>query len=271
MSVPKDALEASIEAEIKRLGEGDEPPADETPAEEPPPEGEEPEEEVEEGEEPGEGEDEGEEEEAPPAAAAPGKKPKKPRENETIRALRERAQAAEARLAADEARRAQEEAERRNREAQEAMRREDAELNALPPEEQPARRQEIFNKRLAAETLRIRAQLSDQMDSNQFRANAESDPVLKAVAPMVENIAQQFIRAGHTVNRDTIADNVIGRLARTGQLQRLLNVKTQAKPKKRIPAGRAQGGGGAGTRKSQRSAEDLDRAALMKRIGNKPI
>lgn len=270
MSVPQDALEQSIEAEILRQqklneGGGTPPPADEPPADEPPPEEEPVEEELEEEEEPGE-----EEEQEEPAAAAPaGTKPaKRARENETVRALRERAQRAEAALAADQARRAQEEAARQQREQQERIRREDAEVAALPDEERPAAQQRLFNQRVATETLRQQRVLSDMQDSNAFRAACDSDPTLKAVSGMVENVAQQFIRAGHAVNRETIAENLIGKMVRNGQLQKLLKTQSQPKPKKKVPAGRASGGGRSGER---RNSGEPSREELMKRLRDKPI
>ena len=278
MSVSKDALEASIEAEIQRLNGGNaEPPADEPPADEPPPEEEAHEEEgLEEGEGPDDSEEPGEEEEEPSerVAAPDAKRKPKPRENETIRQLRERAQAAEQRAAAFEAERQRQEADRQQREAQEAMRREDAEVAALPPEEQEPARQRVFNKRLAQETLRQQRVLNDMQDRETFRGNADADPVLKSISPMVENIAQQYIRAGHQVNRDTIADAVLGRLYRTregrAQLERLQAAQSRPRPKKKVPAGRSNSAGGGRTRERD-GGSDPSRDQLMKRLRGKPI
>lgn len=277
MSVPPSALEASIEAEIQRLNGGNaEPPADEPTADEPPPEEEAHEEEgLEEGEGPDDQDepDEEEEESSERVAAPDAKRKKPPRENETIRQLRERAQAAEQRAAAFEAERQRQESERQQREAQEAMRREDAEVAALPPEEQPAARQAIFQKRAATEILRQQRVLNDMQDREGFRTNADADPVLKAISPMVENIAQQYIRAGHQVNRDTIADAVLGRLYRTregrAQLERLQAANSRPRTKKKVPAGRGNSAGGG--RSKRDGGSDPSREQLINRLKDKLI
>lgn len=277
MSAPGDKLEQSIAAELARINGGNPPAEDEPPTDEEPPtpDGEEePVEEeaagpddTEEGEE--EGEDEGGERavEGEPAIK-PGKKPG--RANVRIQALSKRAQEAEARLAQVEAQRIADE-QRRAAEARAAEdRRLEAEIAALPPEEQPAKRQEVFNRRVAQTVNGLQSQLADTQDQAAFQAAASADPILKAISPRVEAIAAQYRANGNVVNRETIANYVLGQLARSPEGRRLLMQKTPTKKVKRTPTSRGDAGrGGGGTHKN--TSGEPTRAQLMERLKGKSI
>ena len=278
MSQPGAALEASIAAELERL-KGADPAADEPPADETPPEGDEPPEEGAELEAEGpdeteeeEGEDEGEDEGGERVDAAPppkaGKRPG--RANARIQEAVRRAQDAEARLAAIEAQRVADE-QRRQAEAQAAEdRRMEAEIAALPPEDQPVARDRVQLRRLTNATLNTQRQLADLSDQQAFSAVCQADPLLKAFAPRIEQIAAAYRAQGNVVNRETIGNFLVGQYLRTPEGRKYLMQNKPAKKQKRTPTSRGDGGGG-GRTQTTRKGDNNSRDALKARLAGKPI
>src|SRR5579872_4060614 len=277
MSQPGDKLEQSIAAEIARLNGGEAAPQD-PPEDETPPEGDEPGEgeELELEGEPGpdddgdEGEEEGEEGGGERVAAAADDKPvkKQGRANREIQELRRRAQEAENRAAAIEAQRVADE-QRRQAEAQAAEdRRLEAEIAALPPEEQPLARDRVQLRRVTQATLQTQRQLADLTDAQAFQALCNTDPLMKAFSPKIEQIAAQYRNQGNVVNRETIGNYLVGQFLRTPEGRKYLMNTKPAKKQKRIPS--RSGGGGGGASGGTRKASDTSREALKKRLAGKP-
>jgi len=270
---PEAKLEESIQAELARLA--GESPAQDDPTEDPieSPDETEENEEVEEVEQEAEGpgeEDEGEEDEEPSERAPAPAQKKKGRANERIQALSRRAQEAEAALARAEAQRVAAERQQRAAAQAEEDRRFQAEIAALPPEEQAPKRQEFFNRKVAQTVNGLQQQLADTQDQAAFNAASASDPVLRAIAPRVEQIAAQYRAQGNVVNRETIANYVLGQLARSPKGRELLMQRTPAKKVKRTPTSRGDSGRNSGSAPRTTSGEPT-RAQLMARLKDKTI
>lgn len=272
-AAPGTSLEESMREEIaRRAGQtGDEtPPAeDEIPPEETPPEDEEPSpEELEAGGPDEEEETEEEEEEERPR----GEPPAKGRKARRIDSLRQRAQAAEREAADLRAREAERERQRQEREAADAQRRAEdeqrrmeAEIAALPPEEQGPARQKRFNQLVANQLQQTQRLNQDLLDSQSYTRACRTDPVLAEISDDVEAMAEQYRNRGMVVNRVTIANYILGERYRKMRASK----KPARTPARKQPASRGDAGSGDQARRRESSADD--RRARIERLRGKSI
>ena len=150
------------------------------------------------------------------AARAPERRaPQRDRESAAVRAQR---LAQEARAEADAARREAAEARaelQRLRQPTETPEQEAARLALMDPDQRSEYR---FNKAMENQNRQMAAmqsRLADQADKSAFSAACLSDPLLKTVAAEVETELANIRRQGQNVDREALANYLIGKRARS--------------------------------------------------------